>query len=312
MLDQKQNPASEERSAVEGVVHRGVQDLAPEHINFVKAAFNWQYNWIALTGAALFAIISGSGLPLVLAAGLELIYLSLLPQSSAFRRLARSWKFAEEKRRRQMTLAAMLAELPREFRSRYDGVCQICASIRGNYARLSSTAQIFIGQMDERLNGLLMSYLRLLHSAYQHREYLRATSPEGIRRESAQLQKGLDLDAPRVQEINRRRVEILGKRLEKYQKILENQTVIDAQCAAIEDVLQLIRDQSVTLRDPQQLSDQLENLVHDVEQTEQTVQDVEAIFEMAAPEMDQPVEALPRQLEQPPGQPTNRRSRLRD
>ena len=60
--------------------------------------------------------------------------------------------------------------------------------------------------------------------------------------------------------------------------------MIHAQCAATEDVLQLIRDQSVTLRDPQQVSDQLEGLVHDVEQTEQTVREVESIFELATPE----------------------------
>ena len=60
--------------------------------------------------------------------------------------------------------------------------------------------------------------------------------------------------------------------------------MINAQCAATEDVLQLIRDQSVTMRDPQQVSDQLEGLVQDVEQTEQTVREVEAIFEMATPE----------------------------
>jgi hypothetical protein len=49
-------------------------------------------------------------------------------------------------------------------------------------------------------------------------------------------------------------------------------------------VLQLIRDQSITLRNPQQVSDQLEGLVHDVEETEQTVREVEEIFEMATPE----------------------------
>ena len=72
--------------------------------------------------------------------------------------------------------------------------------------------------------------------------------------------------------------------MEKYEKIRENRQVIDAQCAAIEDVLQLIRDQSVTMRDPQQISDQLDNLVQDVEQTEETVREVEAIFELTRPD----------------------------
>ena len=54
--------------------------------------------------------------------------------------------------------------------------------------------------------------------------------------------------------------------------------------------LQLIRDQSVTLRDPQEVSAQLENLVQDVEQTEQNVREMEEIFALTAPEpeIDEP------------------------
>ena len=48
----------------------------------------------------------------------------------------------------------------------------------------------------------------------------------------------------------------------------------------------LVRDQSVTMRDPQQVSERLESLVHDVEQTEQTVQQVEAIFNDLSPDLD--------------------------
>jgi hypothetical protein len=312
MPDEKLNLAGETRGAVKSAVDRNIEELGLGQVNFVKEALRWQYNWIGLAGAALFAMVSGTGLPLVLAAGLELIYLSLVPQSSAFRRLVRSWKFAEEKRRRQFSLSAMLDELPEELRGRYEDVCRICVAIRANYGRLSSTAQVFMSQADDRLSGLLQSYLRLLHSAYQHREYLRTTSPDAIKREIAQLEKDLASDTPKVQEINRRRIEILTKRVEKYQKVRENQQVIDAQCSAIEDVLELIRDQSVTLRDPQQLSDQLENLVHDVEQTEQTVREVEAIFEMAAPEMDHSVDELARRVEGPPAPVANPRPRVRN
>jgi len=56
--------------------------------------------------------------------------------------------------------------------------------------------------------------------------------------------------------------------------------------ALVEDVLMLVRDQSVTMRDPQQVSERLDSLVHDVEQTEQTVQQVEAIFSGMSPDLD--------------------------
>jgi hypothetical protein len=279
---------SQFKEGISDAVRRGADELGLQDVNFVKEALRWQYNWIGLAGAAMFALVSGTGLPLVMAAGLELIYLSLVPQSSAFRRLVRSWKYAEEKQRREMKLSAMLDELPNDLRARYSNLCGICKGIRENYSRLSSTTQIFFGQMDEKLSGLLSAYLRMLHSAHQHAEYLRTTKPDAITREMEALKKTLESDPPKVQEINRRRIEILNKRLEKFEKVKENRRVVDAQSSAIEDVLQLIRDQSVTLRDPQQLSEQLENLVKDVEQTEQTVREVEEIFSMASPDMTSP------------------------
>jgi hypothetical protein len=48
----------------------------------------------------------------------------------------------------------------------------------------------------------------------------------------------------------------------------------------------LVRDQSVTMRDPQQVSERLDSLVKDVEQTEETVQQVEAIFSGMSTDMD--------------------------
>ncbi len=255
------------------------------NISYVKAAFTWQYNLIALAGAAAFALVSGSALPLMLAAGLELIYLSIVPQNSRFRRLVRSWRYEEEKRRKQRRLWELFRELPREMQNRYAELDKTCREIFANYERLSAASRMFARQLGERLTSLLESYLRLLHSAYLHRQHLKLTDPGAIRREIAALERSLGAEPPKVQEINRKRIEILTKRLERYEKVKENQTVIDAQCAAIEDTLRLIRDQSLTIRDPQELTAHLDQVLHEVEHTEETVREMEAIFEMAAPEL---------------------------
>jgi len=256
-------------------------DKGDGSISYVKAAFHWQYNWIALAGAAAFAVVSSSGLPLLLAAGVELIYLSTVPQNPRFQRLVRSWQYAEQKRQQQTSLSDLFRELPPEMRSRYARLDTVCRTIRENYKRLTSTSQMFAEQMESKLDGLSQSYVRLLNSAFHHRQYLNTTNPDTIRKEAAALQADLEHEPAKVQEINRKRVEILGKRLEKFDKIKENCQVVDAQCAAIEDVLQLIRDQSVTMHDPQEISDHLDNLVKDVEQTEETVREVESIFDIS-------------------------------
>src|ERR1051326_4724915 len=123
---------------------REVEDLGVDKTNFVKEALKWQYNWIGLAGAAAFALVAGSGFPLVLAAGLELIYISLVPQSSRFRRLVRSWQYAAEKKRIELKLQAMFNEIPPEMRVRYGKLDGLCRNIRENYGRLSSTSQMFV------------------------------------------------------------------------------------------------------------------------------------------------------------------------
>ena len=73
----------------------------------------------------------------------------------------------------------------------------------------------------------------------QHGEYLRTVDASQVHKEVDQLESSAQgrHEAPKVQEINRKRIEILNKRLEKFDKIRENRQVIDAQCSAIEDVL---------------------------------------------------------------------------
>ena len=65
--------------------------------SYIKEAFKWQYNLIALGGAAAFSMVSGSPLPVILAAGAELMYLATVPQISAFQRLVRSWRYQNDR-----------------------------------------------------------------------------------------------------------------------------------------------------------------------------------------------------------------------
>lgn len=265
------------------------QSNAPRTVdttNYVKAALHWQYNWISLLGAVVFAIVAGTALPVLLAAGLELMYLAVVPQNSRFRRLVRSWQLADEQLKHRQKLTEMVQTLSPEMQSRFSHCVQICGSIRQNFAQLSAQSQIFLQQIDTSLQGLLLGYARLLVAASQQQQYLKSTGQDDIKREIASLQKSLSSESPRVQEINQQRIEILNKRLEKFDKISENRKVVDAQIAAVEDVLMLVRDQSVSMRDPQQVSDRLDSLVHDVEQTEQTVQQVETIFGDMTPDFN--------------------------
>ena len=256
-----------------------------EEPSYIKEAFQWQYNLIALGGAAAASVISASPLPLLLAAGVELMYMATVPNMASFRRLVRSRHYEAEKKQHDDALQGLLYALPIASQERYQQLQAICTAIRANLAQLSSTSQIFVSQLDGRLDGLLAAFVRLSNYGGQHAQYLKTTNADSIKREISALATQLPKDPLRVQEVNRKRIEILEKRLEKFGKIQENRQVIDAQCRAIEDVLQLIREQSMTMADPQQVSERLDSLVRDVESTEDSVREIEGIFQMS-PEIE--------------------------
>ena len=239
-----------------------------------------------MAGAAAFALVSGTALPLLLAAGLELIYLSTRAAEQPLPAPGPLLEIRGGEAQAEMSLSAMFHELPPEMRNRYANARRVCRTIRENYARLSvHFADLRSARWRTSSQGLLAG---LPPAALCRVPSIASTCADRLAsRSSARSPSSRSRsrpDSPKVQEINRKRIEILTKRLEKYDKIKENCEVIDAQCAAIEDVLQLIRDQSVTMRDPQQVSDQLDGLVQDVEQTEETVREVEAIFDLTSPE----------------------------
>ena len=140
-------------------------------INFVKEAAKWQYNAIAMAGAAAFALVSGSALPILLGAGLELMYLSIVPNNSRFQRLVRSWKWEEEKRSYEVKLSAMFRELPPEMRTRYAHVSDVCEGIRANYGKLSATSQMFVKQMEEILRQMQVTAIPAVGEAFDPRHH---------------------------------------------------------------------------------------------------------------------------------------------
>ena len=73
----------------------------------------------------------------------------------------RSWKFAEEQQNSSRN-SAKCSLIAAEMQSRYVHAAQICGAIRTNFAQLSTTSQIFLQQIDSRLQGLLNGYARLL------------------------------------------------------------------------------------------------------------------------------------------------------
>ena len=258
--------------------------MPPEEPNYLAHAFKSQYNLIGLGTALGFAVLSGTLLPIIVAAGLEMVVLSLVSGNGRFQRLvrARTSEEAEEQHaaRRRMEASEMLQYMPDPERQRYRVLQALTTEIRQNYKGMDSSSQMLLEQLVEKLDFLLSFYLRMRYSLTRYHNYFNSTDPERIQERIAMLDHEMKSGPERVQQIKARTRSVLGKRLERYTKAVENRDLIDAQTETVQEVLQLLRDQSYSMRDPRSITEQIDGLVSSAEETEKGVKDMEEILSM--------------------------------
>jgi 3-dehydroquinate dehydratase len=95
----------------------------------------------------------------------------------------------------------------------------------------------------------------------------------------------METDPPRVRQIKQKRLDILEKRLDRFKKAHENLAVIEAQLETIEDVTKYIHEQSLTMRNPEEVSFQLDTLIAEVEETQAAVTEIEEVFSRATSDL---------------------------
>jgi len=256
--------------------------LPTEEPNFLAHAFKSQYNLIGLGTALGFAVLSGTLLPLVVAAGVELIVLPLVSGNQRFQRLVRARVFQEKDEaaaeRTQKEAGEMLRDLPNPEQQRYRALQGLASEIRQNYKALDSSSQMLVEELVRKLDFLLSFYLRMRYSLMRYHAYFSTTDPERIQERIAMLEHEMTAGTERIQQIKARTRLVLEKRLERYQKALENRQLVEAQTETVEEVLQLLRDQSYSMRDPRTITEQLDGLVSSAEDTERGVRDLEELM----------------------------------
>ncbi len=256
--------------------------MASEEPNYLAEAFKSQYNLIGLGTAMGFAVLALSPLPLLVALGVEMVVLPFVSGSARFQRIVRARRSEEKEAQVQEKNATeaseMLQFMPDVERQHYSRLEAVAEEIRRNYKGMTETSQMLLEQLAEKLDFLLAFYLRMRYSLTRYQSYFNTTDPERIQERISMLDHEVSKGPSRVQEVKRRTRAVLEKRLERYQKAMENRELIHAQTETIQEVLHLLRDQSYAMRDPRTISEQLDGLVSSAEETERGVKDMEDIL----------------------------------
>lgn len=246
--------------------------------SYVRHAFVQQLNLAALGGAAVASIALLSPLPLLIAVGAELVYLGAVPSLPRFKRHVRALREHDRQLLEKSATETLLEGLSPNQRESYLSLRDLHHRILENYSRVPG-GNVLAETSAYRMDGLLASFVRLLSTLNSYRRYLTNTDRKAIEKELADLTAEVAAtsfgDSEKVHEVKARRVEILGKRLERFDRAAESRELISHQLASIDDFMRLLHEQSITLRDPDVLGQQLEHLAIEIQATDETVREME-------------------------------------
>ena len=274
-----------------------------EDINYAKEAFLNTWNLVFLLVVA--TVAAGTGLTglapswlfeliLVLGAGLEFLYMGVMPRNSRFQRHVRSQKQAE--RNKPLPQGELYRQLHRRSQRRYYKLRELKNEIRANYQQLSYASQGILNSHIKKIDGLLRSYLELLHQRERYRDLAENSTESSIQQSIEELKEDMADDSDRVKAVKQRRLNVLQKRLARFRKASENLEIIGAQLGTVEDVVKYIHEQSWTLQNPKEVTMQLDSLLEEVEETQRSIHEIEDVFSASA-DFDDDLEALDEELQ---------------
>lgn len=262
--------------------------MSDSDINYTKEAFFNGWNLVFIITAVVVAagVSFQTGAPdwlfelmLVFAAAAEFLYLGIMPRNERFRRLVRSKKAADYRPPSGKEIYRLLSK---HSQRRYARLRKLQEDIRLNYRKLSYASQGLLDSHLQKIEGLLESFLNLVYQKERYENYTHDAMENEVARAIDELKEDMKGDPPRLRSIKKRRLKILEQRMARFQRGRDNLAVIEAQLETIEDVIKYIHEQSITLRNPEEITFQLDLLLNEVEETEASVEEIESVFSAAS------------------------------
>jgi hypothetical protein len=229
---------------------------------------------IVTAGVCTIALVSMNPAPALAALAADALWLLTAPLLPAYRarvdaRIAGARRDEEEAQLRGLRNALGEAD-----RQKYDGLAASVRSVREAYTRYSDNSKPYLAQLSERLDDMLARYLRMLDARAAYDRRLGEVDRADIARRLDALASPSGDE--RMDSINAKQRDILAQRLERLDKAATDRGLLTAQLDTLEQLMGLLREQAVTMRDPEELTGRLDALIGEIEATEKTVSDLEA------------------------------------
>lgn len=247
--------------------------------NYLKAAFLNVYNLTLLGGAAAAAALTGDWMVGLGALGIEAIWLALGPDLKPFQRVVREAERAEREKEDRARVDKLMSELSEREWQRAKALDELRREIERDMQNNPSFQAILLQTELEKLSQLHASFVRLASACRRAETYLQAVDVRELERQiTAQKNLQEKMTDESVRELAGKNAAVLGKRLETIKEIETFLARARGQMNLIENSVRLLRDQALTMTSPDQLTEQLDDLLTGVDAVQASVKEAEDLI----------------------------------
>lgn len=259
--------------------------------SYFKAAFLNVYNLTLLAGAAVAALATGDWTIAAGAAGFEALWLVFGPDFKPFQRAVREHERQEREKADRERVEKLMAELPEREWQRAKALDELRREIERDMQHNPSFQAILLQTELEKLSQLHQSFVTLSTGCVRAETYLQAVDLRDLDRQlQAQRMLAEKTADDAVRELAQKNAAVIEKRLSTIKDIQAFLARARGQMNLIENSVRLLRDQALTMTSPDQLTEQLDDLLLGVDAVQQTAKDAEALISRGGLEPIAPIE----------------------
>jgi len=238
-----------------------------------------QYQAIVLGGTALVSLVALNPLPLLIWLGSELVLLPIL-DSGPLRRLVNKRKRDLARARAGEQRARIIADLTPPHARRYAAVEDMCKRIEANYQGLSGISQAYLSEQRAKLDMILTGCLTRLTALQRYQKMPPRRGKAEIEREIAGLEAELGQDGvpERAAAALRKNLELKRRLLGSLDQADDTIRTLQTEIDSMESLVEVLHHNSMSLRDPQAISEELDTIVRQSEDSDRIVREMEALL----------------------------------
>ena len=248
---------------------------------YAKRLFNNFFNYMFLGASAAAGLITGQvWIPLV-AVGAEALYMLYAPDLWPVQKFLDRIIDEEEEEEAKKKRAKLLMSLSRGDQVR----CQALLTKRAEIVRLANENPTFGGELLRRelvkLDQLVDSFVDLASTSSRYRDYLEREDVDEVERLSRGYEKEAESGNESTADLAKKNLKIVMARLERLREIKHFTERAGGQLDLIENSFGLLADQIVSMRSPDELSGQLDELIHGVDAVRETAREADRLLQPA-------------------------------